>query len=105
MRRTATEAELAAVWADVLGVAEVGVHDDFYALGGDSILMLRIRAAAQRRGLGFELADLMRNPTVAGLAERLVRPLAEQATSRSNWFPKSTSRAWKGWRTPSRPAG
>ncbi|MGI1179454.1 non-ribosomal peptide synthetase, partial [Pseudomonas aeruginosa] len=46
--RTATEAELAAVWADVLGVAEVGVHDDFYALGGDSILMLRIRAAAQR---------------------------------------------------------
>ncbi|HHW1646974.1 non-ribosomal peptide synthetase [Pseudomonas aeruginosa] len=76
--RTATEAELAAVWADVLGVAEVGVHDDFYALGGDSILMLRIRAAAQRRGLGFELADLMRNPTVAGLAERLVRPLAER---------------------------
>ncbi|MFI9660479.1 D-alanine--D-alanyl carrier protein ligase [Pseudomonas aeruginosa] len=77
--RTATEAELAAVWADVLGVAEVGVHDDFYALGGDSILMLRIRAAAQRRGLGFELADLMRNPTVAGLAERLVRPLAERS--------------------------
>ena len=28
-----------------------------------------------------------------------------QATSPSNWFPKSTSRAWKGWRTPSRPAG
>lgn len=77
--RTATEAELAAVWADVLGVAEVGVHDDFYALGGDSILMLRIRAAAQRRGLGFELADLMRNPTVAGLAECLVRPLAERS--------------------------
>ncbi|MCW5507388.1 condensation domain-containing protein, partial [Pseudomonas aeruginosa] len=43
------------------------------------ILMLRIRAAAQRRGLGFELADLMRNPTVAGLAERLVRPLAERS--------------------------
>ncbi len=41
--------------------------------------MLRIRAAAQRRGLGFELADLMRNPTVAGLAERLVRPLAERS--------------------------
>lgn len=41
--------------------------------------MLRIRAAAQRRGLGFELADLMRNPTVAGLAECLVRPLAERS--------------------------
>ncbi|MGC3645931.1 phosphopantetheine-binding protein, partial [Pseudomonas aeruginosa] len=72
-----TEAELAAEWADVLGVAEVGVDDDFYALGGDSILKLRIRAAAQRRGLGFQIADLNRNPTVAGLAARLVRPHPE----------------------------
>ena len=102
--RTATEAELAAVWADILGVAEVGVHDDFYALGGDSILMLRIRAA-QRRGLGFELADLMRNRRWRVFPSAWCVRSRSEATSRSNWFPKSTSRAWKGWRTPSRPAG
>ncbi|MET9297463.1 amino acid adenylation domain-containing protein [Streptomyces sp. NPDC003077] len=73
-RRTAprneTEETLARIWAEVLGTGEpVGVHDDYYVLGGDSILMLRVRAAAERAGLRFELTDLMRHPTVAGLAE------------------------------------
>jgi len=76
--RTTTEAELAAVWAEVLGVETVGVYDDFFTLGGDSILMLRVRANAQRRGLSFELADLMRNPTVSGLAGHVVRPVAQR---------------------------
>ncbi|MEG6777247.1 phosphopantetheine-binding protein, partial [Pseudomonas aeruginosa] len=55
------------------------MHEALYALGGDSIRMLRFRAAAPRRGLGFALADLMRTPTVAGLAERLERPRAERS--------------------------
>ncbi|RLV09092.1 non-ribosomal peptide synthetase [Streptomyces griseocarneus] len=67
--RDATEAALAAVWAEVLGVERVGIRQNYYALGGDSILMLRIRALAERRGIRFALADLVRNPTVAGLAE------------------------------------
>ncbi|MEE1756461.1 non-ribosomal peptide synthetase [Streptomyces sp. SP18CS02] len=66
--RDATEAALAAVWAEVLEVDRVGVHDDYFALGGDSILMLRIRALAEKRGLLFSLSDVMRHPTVAGLA-------------------------------------
>ena len=76
--RTATEAQLSAVWAEVLGVANVGIYDDFFTLGGDSILILQVRAGAQRRGLSFDLADLMRNPTVAGLAEHVVRAVSEQ---------------------------
>ncbi|MGW0936882.1 amino acid adenylation domain-containing protein [Streptomyces sp. NPDC002666] len=66
--RNGTEAVLAAVWADVLGVRQVGIHDDYYALGGDSLLMLRIRALAERQGIHFSLSDLVRNPTVAALA-------------------------------------
>ncbi|MER5436373.1 amino acid adenylation domain-containing protein [Streptomyces sp. NPDC002588] len=66
--RNRTEAVLAEVWAGVLGHAAVGVHDDYFALGGDSILMLRVRAEAEARGLRFSLTDLLRNPTVAGLA-------------------------------------
>lgn len=76
--RSENEEVLAAVWADVLGVARIGIHDDFFTLGGDSILMLRVRAGAQRRGLSFALADLMRNPTVAGLAEHVVHATLEQ---------------------------
>ncbi|MEU1305658.1 amino acid adenylation domain-containing protein [Streptomyces shenzhenensis] len=65
------EAELAAVWADVLNLEQVGVDDDYYALGGDSITMLRIRAQAERRGLHFSLTDLVRHPTVEALAARI----------------------------------
>ncbi|MBN0042924.1 amino acid adenylation domain-containing protein [Streptomyces actuosus] len=80
--RNRTEAVLAEVWARVLGHDAVGVHDDYFALGGDSITMLRVRAEAEARGLRFSLTDLLRNPTVAGLgscAEECDTPDAEAA--------------------------
>ncbi|MFF2022992.1 amino acid adenylation domain-containing protein [Streptomyces sp. NPDC058171] len=64
------EAKIAAAWAAVLGTEEIGVDQDYYSLGGDSILMLRIQAEARRAGIRFTLADLVRNPTVAALAAR-----------------------------------
>lgn len=70
--RNATEATLAQIWSEVLGAERVGVHDDYFVLGGDSILMLRVRAAAEKRGLRITLADLARYPTVAQLAPRAV---------------------------------
>ncbi|XVS67123.1 amino acid adenylation domain-containing protein [Actinosynnema sp. CA-299493] len=77
--RTPVEAELAQVWAEVLGVPEVGVHDNYFALGGDSIVMLRLRARAGRRGLRFEPADLLRHPTVAELAGQLSATVAPES--------------------------
>ncbi|MGW2490886.1 amino acid adenylation domain-containing protein [Streptomyces sp. NPDC001606] len=62
------QAALARIWAEVLGVERVGVHDDFYALGGDSIRLLTVRARAEREGLRFSLDDLVAAPTVAALA-------------------------------------
>ncbi len=59
---------LAEAWAEVLGVERVGVHDEWFALGGDSLLLLRVRAAAERRGLRLTLADMVRHTTVAGQA-------------------------------------
>ncbi|MCY9785275.1 amino acid adenylation domain-containing protein [Nocardiopsis sp. EMB25] len=70
---TPTEAALADVIGEVLGLGRVGVEDDYYALGGDSITMLRIRALAERAGVGFDLSDLVRNPTVRGLAAAIGR--------------------------------
>jgi len=62
------EETLAAVWASVLNVDQVGVNDNFYALGGDSIRILRVVSAARERGIPLTIRDVARNPTVAALA-------------------------------------
>ncbi|MDT0543515.1 non-ribosomal peptide synthetase [Streptomyces lonegramiae] len=67
---TSAEEIVADVWQEVLRCGPVGAEDDYYALGGDSLQMLRIRALAEQRGLRFSLADLVRHSTVAGLAAR-----------------------------------
>ncbi|MYS60179.1 MULTISPECIES: non-ribosomal peptide synthetase [Streptomycetaceae] len=66
--RDATERALAEVWQQVLGVERVGAHDDWFALGGDSILMLRVRAGAAARGLRVALPDMVRHPRLSDLA-------------------------------------
>ncbi|MEQ3552841.1 amino acid adenylation domain-containing protein [Pseudonocardia nematodicida] len=67
------ETALADAWARVLGTGPVGAHDDFFLLGGDSLLMLRVRAEAAAAGVHFSLTDLLRQPTVAALAA-IARP-------------------------------
>lgn len=69
---TPAEQILADVWSEVLRCGPVGAEDDYYALGGDSLQMLRVRALAEQRGLRFPLADLVRHSTVARLAARAV---------------------------------
>ncbi|HVT61270.1 MAG TPA: phosphopantetheine-binding protein, partial [Thermoanaerobaculia bacterium] len=70
--RTATERVLAKIFADVLGAPEVGRHDDFFALGGQSLLAMQI-VLRLNRALRVELSvrALFDAPSVAGLAARL----------------------------------
>ncbi|MFI5496797.1 amino acid adenylation domain-containing protein [Actinoplanes sp. NPDC051859] len=79
--RTEVEATLAAIWRDVLATGTVGIHDNYFGLGGDSILMLRIRAAAAQRGLHFALADLIAQPTIAELATCVTSTAPEASPS------------------------
>ncbi|MEJ8654156.1 non-ribosomal peptide synthase/polyketide synthase [Streptomyces sp. MS1.AVA.3] len=67
--RTATERALAAVWADVLRVERVGVDDNFFSLGGDSILSIQVVAQARQAGLAVTSRDVYRHQTVAALAQ------------------------------------
>ncbi|MBS0181971.1 MAG: amino acid adenylation domain-containing protein [Nitrospira sp.] len=67
--RTATEAQLAAVWAEVLGVERVGVHDNFFELGGDSILSLQVISRAKAYGLPLTPRHLFQHQTIAELVE------------------------------------
>src|SRR5207249_4782297 len=72
--RTPVEAVLAGIWAEILGVEQVGVHDDFFDLGGHSLLASRLIARAnQAFGLSTPLRSLFEAPTVAGLAEQLIQ--------------------------------
>ncbi len=67
--RTPAEETLTAIWAQVLGVAQVGVHDNFFELGGDSIISIQVIAQAVQAGLRLAPKDLFLHPTVAELAE------------------------------------
>ena len=65
-----TEAEriLCSVWAAVLGLPRVGTDDNFFAIGGDSILSIRVVAQARQRGLHFSTKDMFRLQNVRELA-------------------------------------
>ncbi|MGW3960832.1 amino acid adenylation domain-containing protein [Amycolatopsis sp. NPDC005003] len=67
--RTGTERLLAEVWARVLGVDRVGVHDDFFALGGDSILAIQVVARLRQDGTPVILRQVFECRTIARLAE------------------------------------
>ncbi|HZN20448.1 MAG TPA: amino acid adenylation domain-containing protein [Micromonosporaceae bacterium] len=67
--RNDTERVLAEVWAEVLGVERVGIDDNFFALGGDSILTIQAVARAGRRGVAVTPAQLFAHQTIAALAQ------------------------------------
>ncbi|MEW2391018.1 amino acid adenylation domain-containing protein [Streptomyces venezuelae] len=69
--RTVTERVLAEAWAQVLGLQEVGVHDNFFTLGGDSLLATRAVARSRRGGVQVTVRQLLRKQTVASLAAAL----------------------------------
>jgi len=66
--RTRTEEALAGIWAEVLRLDRVGILDNFFALGGDSILAIQVISKAQRAGLGLSVRQLFQHQTVAALA-------------------------------------
>ncbi|MEV4050237.1 amino acid adenylation domain-containing protein [Amycolatopsis sp. NPDC049688] len=76
--RTATERTLSRIWAEVLAVEQVGVDDDFFALGGDSLLCLRVTARLRADfGAALPPRALFDNPTVGALALLLEHPTVE----------------------------
>jgi amino acid adenylation domain-containing protein len=72
--RTPVETTLVQVWTEVLGLDQIGVHDDFFELGGQSLLATRV-AARLRELLAIELPvrALFEAPTIAGLGETVNR--------------------------------
>lgn len=78
--RTALETVLARLWSQELGEDIVGIDDDFYALGGDSMSALAIAVGAREAGWALRSADVLAHPTIAQLA-LVACPVAAQVTA------------------------
>ncbi|SEF52696.1 non-ribosomal peptide synthase domain TIGR01720/amino acid adenylation domain-containing protein [Actinacidiphila yanglinensis] len=69
--RNGTEAVITAAYADVLGVDRVGIEDDFFAVGGDSLRSIQVVARARARGLELTTREIFECRTAARLAEAI----------------------------------
>ncbi|MGC4868623.1 amino acid adenylation domain-containing protein [Micromonospora sp. DT53] len=67
--RNSREQHLCDLFAEVLGLPSVGIDDDFFALGGDSIVSIQLVSRARAAGLGISPRDVFRHKTPAGLAQ------------------------------------
>lgn len=79
-----TEETLATLWAKVLRLDQVGRHDNFFEIGGDSLKSIRIIAGAAKAGLTVAPHQLFNHQTVAELAAALERP-AETASEEATY--------------------
>jgi acyl-CoA synthetase (AMP-forming)/AMP-acid ligase II/NADP-dependent 3-hydroxy acid dehydrogenase YdfG len=69
---TGLEKAIAAIWCEVLQIEEVGIHQSFFDLGGQSLLLARVLSRLQQRlRRHLNLVELLRYPTIAALARHL----------------------------------
>ncbi len=89
-----TEQEIAAIWADLLGLEQVGIRDNFFELGGNSLVMMQLNVRLRSSyGLSLPIRELFATPEVALLAEKIesilavtARPAAESESSEVEEF-------------------
>ncbi|WP_369303278.1 amino acid adenylation domain-containing protein [Pseudomonas sp. N2-5-1-1] len=66
--QSALEQRIAAIWADVLGIEQVGLNDNFFERGGDSIISIQVVSRARAAGIHFTAKALFQHQTVRSLA-------------------------------------
>ncbi|MCY8969868.1 condensation domain-containing protein, partial [Bacillus atrophaeus] len=77
----ATEMEelLADIWQDVLGIPDIGISDNFFTLGGDSIKGIQMASRLNQHGLKLEMKDLFQHPTIEELVSYVERTEGKEA--------------------------
>jgi acyl transferase domain-containing protein/thioesterase domain-containing protein len=89
--RDAIERELASMWREFLGVAEVGVHDDFFELGGQSLVAVRIfHRIGEKYGVDLPLTTLLEASTIARCAA-VVRERLDSSPHGDESIPEASS--------------
>ncbi|ATI59681.1 MULTISPECIES: non-ribosomal peptide synthetase [Bacillus] len=77
--RNSNEQILTAIWKRVLGVKKVGIYDNFFEIGGDSILSIQIISQASQVGLKLTPKQMFECPTIAELAQVAIETQGVQA--------------------------
>lgn len=65
------EEKLLKIWKEILHVNKISINDNFFDIGGDSILAINMQIEALRNGFSFEYADIFNYPTIKALAAKI----------------------------------
>ena len=90
--RSSTEKQIAEVWRRILQLHEVGIHDSFFELGGNSLLLVQAQQQLEK-ALGIRLAPvaLFQYPTIQALAQHVTAKADEKAGQHAKPIPKPAS--------------
>ncbi|MDQ0492826.1 non-ribosomal peptide synthetase [Paenibacillus brasilensis] len=90
------EKELADIWSNILDQERIGIYDNFFRLGGDSILSMQLIAQAHSRGWHLTLKHLFQYQTIAELAWfiRQTESVAHETETNTDGAPLSPMQAW-----------
>ena len=81
---TDTQIVLSEIWQDVLGVERVGINDDFFALGGHSLIAIRLQAKiTQRFSVDLSMRDLFEKNSIKDIAKQIERYVAANAINQA----------------------
>ncbi|WP_414148537.1 amino acid adenylation domain-containing protein [Erwinia sp. BNK-24-b] len=84
--RTPEQKTLAAIWQDVLGMEQVGITDNYFSLGGNSILSIRVVTQAAAQGIRLNIEDLFQKLTIERLTESNSAPVQAAEAPRIEAF-------------------
>ncbi|MCI4226906.1 non-ribosomal peptide synthetase [Dickeya dianthicola] len=79
--RNDRERQLCKIWENTLDISQVGIHDNFFSLGGNSLVMFRLFNEMKSRGFTFTLEDLFRHQSINELERYASQPLDMRAIS------------------------
>ncbi len=74
--RTPTEEKLAEIWKKVLNIERVGIHENFFEVGGDSLFSIRVIALAHQEGVNITAVQMLQHQTIAELAD-VIAPMLQ----------------------------
>ncbi len=69
-------------WCDVLDLEKISVHDNFFALGGHSLLVIQVLSALRKHNVIIEAAQLFKTPTPKALARVITEQLSDNSVSK-----------------------
>ncbi|MBD2812947.1 hypothetical protein ID853_19290, partial [Xenorhabdus sp. Vera] len=76
--RNALENQLCAIWQEVLRLEHIGIEDNFFRIGGDSIVSIQLVSRLRQAGFSLQVKSIFEAPTVAQLAQLLIQTSATE---------------------------